>query len=471
MLECRIDAMLDALRDCYDISDHHNQRRRFNDIMTECVEFREALRELDGTYADHAEKTDEEEARLRARLAEIERLINQLRGRSSAAGSSVSDLEDLIEEIKRRIEELQGEQVHPDLRREKQDMIQELRDRLAELERRLRDAQGAKAEADRLLDELERLRDRIRDAIDEFGEITPPSPVGSTDEANEASGKVDDEREEKEEEEERIGDLINEAGETADEAGGASGDASGGASSGLSDGDDLLDDLDAYLEYLRRLTEAKEEYERKRRQTDCLRLLEEYRAMQDQEPGFFTQIWEFFWKSKEELDEFPEGIFDDLDEFREYLGKLEEWKERIEQAITLLNGINTDDPEARAEAFGEVMEIAKELGGKVPGFGEIMGYYATAYNAAMEAIQQIAEDIRRPAKQAIDAHPIRCNPDAWHDKSLEEVLEEEWQKFMQTIAAGTVTGLSPQQQRTMEDYFKEKAASEILECCIDELMK
>ncbi len=471
-LDQLIDAMLDALRDCYDVAKHHRQRRRFNDIMTECVEFRDALRELDGKYADHAEATAEEEAALRARLAEIERLINQLRGRTSAAGSSVGALERMIEDIKSKIKELQGEEVHPDLSGEKREMIEELQRRLAELERRLQEAEGHLDDAENLLDELERLRDEIRDAIDEFGEIIPPSPVSSTDEANEASGKVEDEREEKEEEAEQIGGLINEAGETADEAGGAAGGASGGASSGLSDGDDMLDDLDAYLEYLRHLTEAKREYERRRRQTDCLRLLEEYRAMQDPEPGFFTQIFEWLWKSKEELDEFPEGIFDDLDEFREYLGKLEEWKGRIEQAITLLNGISADaDPEARAKAFGEVLAIAEELGGKVPGFGEMIGYYATAYNAAIDAIMQIAEDMRGPAVAAIDAFPIECDPDNWHGKSLEEILEDEWQRFLNIdVYAATVKPLNIYHQRILEDYFKKQAASAILDCCIDELL-
>ncbi len=470
-LDQMIDAMLDALRNCYDIAKHHRQRRRFNDIMTECVAFREALGELDEKYADHAEKTAEEEARLRDQLAEVERLIRQLRDRSSEAGASAEALKEMIEEIERRMNELSVESVHNDLSEEKRNMYRDLQQRLSELQRRLREAERNKAYADTRLEDLEQLRNEIREAIERFGEITPPTPISSTDEANEASGRVDDERREKETKSQQIRDLINSARRLAGEVDEAIGNAGMGASSGLSKGSGMLSDLADWLEYLRRRTDALREHERRRRQADCLRLLEEFRAMQDPDPGFFTRIWEFFWSAKEELDAIPEGVYHDLDQFREYLNKLEELKGRIETALTLLRGINTEDPIARARAFGQLLDIGEEIGGEVPGFGEMMMFYAKAYKDAIEAIGQIAEAIRRPAKEAIDSYTISCSLDAWQDSSLEQIMEAEWQRFRATSGEATLGALSHQQQGRMEAYFKNRAANRVMECCIQELMK
>lgn len=476
-LDHLIDQMLDAWRGCYDLAKHHRQRRAFNEIMTECVAFREALRELDGNYADHAEKTAEEEARLRDRLAEVDQLIRQLRERLIAAGSAAEALEEKIGDIKRKIEELQGEQVHPDLSAGKQEVLRELRQRLTELERQLREAKAYKSDASRILGELERLRDQIRDAIDKFGEVTPPSPIGSTEEANEASGRVEEERREKEQENQRIGDLINEAGRLLNEASEACGDASKRASGGLSAGDGLLGEIYEWLEHLRRRSEAIREHERRRRQADCLRLLEEYRAARDTEPGLLSRIWEFFWMGKEELEVIPEGYHHDVDDFMDYLHKLEEFKERVEQALTLIRGINTDDAEARAKALAEVLRIAGELGGEVPGFGEMIEFYAKAYEAAIAAIQEIGERRRRPAKETVEKHidRIGCRPDAWHGSSLEELLESYWQQFLSTGPGSSWLndwfGFFPKEKALIEAYFKEKMAARIMECCIKELMK
>jgi hypothetical protein len=210
-----------------------------------------------------------------------------------------------------------------------------------------------------------------------------------------------------------------------------------------------------------------------RRKTDCVRILEEYKARNEPQPGVLQRLWDSLWNSKEELDAFPEGIIDDIDVLKEFLGELEGYKQRIEQIMTLFEGINTDDPEARAEAFKVVMDLAKELGDRVPGFGDMIGFYAEAYNAAMEAIAQIAEEIRKPAKEAIDGENISCNPDNWHEKSLEDILEQEWRKFLQTPQGSTYVEirLSPSQQRVMEKYFKDRAAKLIMECCIYELLK
>lgn len=469
-----IDHMLDELKKCYDISDHHRQRQRYNNIITECVAFREALRELDKKYADHATKTAEKEAELRNRLAELRRLVEQQKQRASAAGESVEALQKMVDEITNQINELQKEPTHSDkLHEEKAEKLRELRRRLSALRQQLQKARKDKNNADNLLAQLEQLRKDISDAIDDLGKITPPSPIGSADEANEESDKVDQERQEKEDRGRQIDEMIKNAANRISEADTALNELLDHLNESLTEADKANHELRAFLEYLRRLAADRREYELFRRKTDCLRLLEEYKELYDREPGLLGKIWDFFWKSKEELDMFPEGISDDLDQIKSYLNKIEEAKNRILQAMALFNGLNTDDPAERAKAFGEILNIAEEISGIVPGFGEMLSFYARTYNAIMEAIDKIAEQLRRPAKELIDKYVIGCDVDAWLGKSLKDVLEEEWQKFLRTSEADIyVRGrLSSSQQKIMEQYFKDKAASRIYECCVKELLK
>ena len=475
-LDQLVDNMLDQLRQCYDVAKHHRQRMRFNDFMTECVAYREALRELDKKYADHAEKTAEEEARLRARLAKLERQLNNLKSRQSSAESAVDSLERMIDDIKNKISELQQEKVHSDIEGLKSEILAELRQKLAELEKKLSEAKASLAKANQLIDDIERLRDRIRDAMDDFGDITPPAPIGSTEEANDAAEAVEEERRRMEEISEAIGEMIEEAGKGMVETEGALDDAQGGAGGGLSEGGRLDLDLEGYLDYLRRLSEAIEERELRKRQTDCLRLLDEHRALNQKEPGVLEKIWDALssiWSSREELDAIPEGVFDDLDEFRGYLDEVENVRMRIRQALILIKGMNTDDPEARAKAFGEVMNIARELGGRVPGFGDMIAFYAGAYNESIAAIGKIADTIRDSVKPLVDGYSVHCDLDSWHGQSLDDILNNEWDAFLQTDA-GKIVEIRLRDETElsiMKDYFRDKAASEIMECCFKELMK
>ena len=474
-----IDLMLDELRDCYDVGAHHRNRVRFNRMMDDCVDFQEALRDLDDKYADHAEKTDEMEAWLRYRLAWLEQLIRSLENRANQSDDFVSGLEDMINDLKQRLADIRNTPVHPDHESEKRDIIDHLEGRIQELEDKLADAAGSQSDAEQLLAELKRLRDRIQNKLDGFGDITPPSPLGSQDDVDEASGKIDDERDEKEKEGQEIDGLLDEAEEMAGEVSDHLRDAFGDAASGLGTGRRIGGSISAEEEHLRRLEEARRQRELLRKQTDCLRVLEEYREKYEREPGVLQRIWDSLWKAKEELDEFPEGLLDEVDKVKEYLGKLEEYKNRIEQIMTLIDGINTDDPVARAEAFGEVLKLAEELAGKVPGFGDMISYYVTAYEAAIRGIQELDEQIRRPAKRLVDNYRIECSPCNWEGKPLEEILDAEWEKFLRggRVVDGIevhrlrIELLTPHQQRIIEQYFRDRIAKQILECCIDTLLE
>jgi uncharacterized coiled-coil protein SlyX len=478
-LDRLIDLMLNELRNCYNVGSHHRNRIRFNRMMDECVDFQQALRDLDDKYADHAEETDEMEAWLRNRLAWLEELIRSLERRAAQSDDFVSGLEDMIRDLKQRLNDIRNTPVHPDHESEKRDIIDHLEGRIKELEDKLADAAGSQSEAEETLAELKRLRDRIQAELDGFGDITPPSPLGSRDDVDEASGKIDDERDEKEKKGQEITGLLDEAEDMAGEVSDHLRDAFRDAANGLGAGRRIGGSMSAEEEHLRRLEEARRQRELLRKQTDCLRVLEEYREKYESEPGILKQIWDWFWDAKDELDEFPEGLLDDVDKAKEYLDKLEEYKDRIEQIITLINGINTDDPVARAEAFGEVLKLAEELAGKVPGFGDMIAYYAAAYEAAIRGIQQIAEDLRKPAIDLIDNYKIECSPCNWEGKPLDEILDAEWEKFRR--GGPTASGLqiprlvlgyyNPAQLRIIEQYFKDSIAKQILECCIDTLLE
>lgn len=474
-----IDLMLDELRDCYDVGAHHRNRIRFNRMMDDCVDFQQALSDLDDKYADHAEKTDEMEAWLRYRLAWLEQLIRNLENRANQSDDFISGLEDMINDLKQRLADIRNTPVHPDHESEKRDIIDNLEGHIQELEDKLADAAGSQFDAEQLLAELKRLRDRIQNKLDGFGDITPPSPLGSQDDVDEASGDIDDERDEKEKEGQEIDGLLDDAEELAGEVSDHLRDAFGDAASGLGTGRRIGGSISAEEEHLRRLEEARRQEELLRKQTDCLRILEDYREKYEQEPGTLTQIMNWLWRAKEELDEFPEGLLDEVDKVKEYLGKLEEYKDRIEQIMTLIDGINTDDPVARAEAFGEVVKLAKELAGKVPGFGDMISYYVTAYESAIRRIQELDEQIRRPAKRLVDNYRIECSPCNWEGKPLEEILDAEWEKFLrgERVVEGIevhrlrVELLTPYQQRIIEQYFRDRIAKQILECCIDTLLE
>ncbi len=471
MLNDLIDQMLDELRDCYDVADIHEYRYRYNRVMEACVDFQEALRDLDEQYGEHADKTSRAEAILRARLAQLMADLERLKGNAGRSGSAVTDLEEKIRELEEELGELRREPVHGDDRSEKDDAISEIEDRIEELRVRLREARDSQREAERRIAELERLLERLRRGLEDYGDITPPSPLSDADEVDEASEDIEAEREEKERRAGELGDLAGEAEDLADEAGGAIGDASRKAGNGQREGRSISGDISGTINHLRRLARARAEQQLLREKAECLRILEEYRiANEEEEQGVIGRIWDSLWGAADIIDEFPEDLIDEVDQLKEYIDKVREVRGQVERILTILRGIDIDDPDARAKAFGEVLGIAEDLAGRVPGFGDIIGFYATAYNEALGAIEAIAEQLREPAQNAIDDFNVRCDPEGWAGKSLEEILDEEFDRFWNAYGSIAFARLSPSEQRRMRGYFDSKVTSDIIDCCIEKMM-
>lgn len=466
-----VNDMLRELRDCYNMDKHQQQRIRFNNLRNECVDFRAGLQELDERYADHAGKTAEAEQELSGQLEELEREIERLKRDQNGNSSVISDLSRLIDRLKERLGDLRREASNEGSQAEKDRAIAEMERRIADLERMLAEANRDQRALEDLIAELERLRDRIRNGLGGYGDITQPRPVGSSGEVQDASNEIDRERQEKERRAREIQAQLDEAARKAREAADKARGAGSSADAGLAGGSYAETVLGEYLNWIRWMREQYRLRELRKKKVACLTIIEQYRALYEREPGILESFWNWLTGVFDDLAEFPEGIISDIDELNEFISEMRDQIDEIKEILDLFKAMNTDDPMERARAFGKIIELTDNIGGKTVFVGDMLRFYAAAYNAAIARIAEIAEDLRRPAKAVIDSYNISCTNLDYENKTLEELIDDAWRNFMSNdLNSAPIRGLSPEQQRTMERYFRDSAARRIMECCIDILL-
>jgi colicin import membrane protein len=236
-------------------------------------------------------------------------------------------------------------------------------------------------------------------------------------------------------------------------------------------------EIEAQKEKERKAQIERERIEKERQQRIriiCMKYLLDY-MKENQKKSWLDQIGEFFSSLflyfSEASDNVAEGVSEPTDKFKELMEKLKYSKEKLEQLITLFNGLNTDDPIARAKAFGAILDIASEIAEKVPGFKEFIGFYAEAYNAAIAAIERIANELDKPYKKQLDdwIKSRGCNDQdilKWEGKTTEQILEDAWNDFDKKKP---IPHRNRNQENRIKEYFKQQYLIQILKCCLEKV--
>jgi hypothetical protein len=235
------------------------------------------------------------------------------------------------------------------------------------------------------------------------------------------------------------------------------------------------DELDR--EYLRRQREwAEQRRAAALKKQACMRHLAEYFAHEGGNNTLLEELGGFVGgDARNALDEARGSEFNP-EKVQEFLDKAEEMRHRLEQLLTLLNGIGDNaSMESRNEAFGTAIDIAGEIAERIPGLGEFFNFYSSAYNTAVQALYALQNEILDKYKPLVDnfirtgANCCSYTHEQLDDMSLDDVVNQRWERFRSANSA-ILSGISPDTLRKLEDYFKTRFMIRWTTCCIEYIL-
>ena len=470
-LKDMLENLMRNMSDCFAPNDNENNRRIYIEINHRCWEFKECLEALDALYHRLRNQINDEGTRLGNEIAELENREERLREKLELLKAQRDAYRSIISDLTTKLQKL-GYQSDPSLNDEINQARQDLRKRIAELEKAVNQAME---QINRIIGELDNLKDRLdnlNEDLEDWKEIVDPRPIASLvdcDEMRRRLRNLQNERaadmQEMGGEADNINDQIGEAESDTDEA---ERDLRNAAEEGRDIADEIGERDQEFIDETNRLRIR----ELTLKKLTCARLLAEYMDEAEVEGSVFEDISEIYEFVQDQADEIPDRLSGATDKFKDFMGKIEENRQQLEEALNVLEGVlNNDDLEARQEAFGSLLNLVKILGDKVPGVGEMLGFYASAYDAAIDAIMALEDQIKiDPIRKVIDKTPIRCTPELWGDKSFDEILDEKWEDFKDdnSIILNNISNQSTMDK--LEEYFKQRAMLEIYKCCLETMM-
>ncbi len=470
-LKNMLENLMRNMRDCFGPNDSENNRRLYIEIHHRCWEFKECLEALDELYHQLRNRINEEGNRLGNEIAELqnkaERLsedLELLKAQRDAYKSIISDLTEQLREM--------GYQADNSLNGEINSAREALRNRIAKLQEAVNKAME---QIDNLLGKLDDLQKRLKNLkedLENWEDIADPRPIASLEDCEDLQR--------------RLRNLQNERASEMQEMAGEAGNIDEQMDEAESDADETERDLRNATEEGRNIADEIEERDQDfidetnririreltLKKLTCARLLAEYMDESDVEGSVFEDIGEIYDFVQAQADEVPNRLSGATDKFKDFMDKIEENRQKLEEALNVLEGLlNNDDLEARQEAFGSLLNLVRILGNKVPGVGDMLGFYASAYDTAINAIMELEDQIKiDPVRKVIDKTPIRCRPDLWAEKSFEEILDEKWQDFTNdnSIILNNISNQSTMDK--LKRYFKKRAMLEIYKCCLETMM-
>jgi len=491
-LEKLIDEFNKSLLECYNSQLQKQQQTRYVELITKCLIFRQCGLALATSWGEYRRLLDSLANDNAIRIADMEGRINNLERSVDQLERQIAQLEANLRDLRSQLNNL-NDGLGSDARGAGNEIKNQLERRINDLNTQVRDLRSKR----------QNIRSKIADAKSKLNRAKSRSDAMSTpSQLRPISNAQDCKREAA-----RISNFVNRANDTqdgpiAEGLGGAEADADAAADDlGTAfddagtiadevrklDGDiagarDELEDLDAAI---KAATDAK-------RRLNCERILAEYynKNKDSDEPEIDIESIEEEIKNLQELldqlDELRELVAGDNEKLEAILnglkdkagkaGKAVEEIKRImelgERLATLWKGLSTDDPEAKARAFKEVLDIADELAQRVPGFGDMISYYAKAYDAAFRAIMDIRDRMIEPylrdANRHINAFSCDNLIDRSSDKTADEIAEELWNSFINQYGESTIrAGLrSNSNFRKFKELFLASAIARVIECCI-----
>ncbi len=205
----------------------------------------------------------------------------------------------------------------------------------------------------------------------------------------------------------------------------------------------------------------------------CLRYLAEYFDQQSGNSSFLQELGGFVSGDAKEAIDQASNLPANPEQLKEFLGKVEEQRQKLEKLLSILNGIGDNASlEARNAAFSTALGIAGEIAGRIPGLGEFFNFYSSAYNAAVGALYALEGrliDLYKPmVDKYISGKSSNCcsySSEELNEMSLSEVVDKAWEDFKGHNQA-QLSRLSGESQRKLEDYFKSRLTIKWTKCCL-----
>ena len=208
----------------------------------------------------------------------------------------------------------------------------------------------------------------------------------------------------------------------------------------------------------------------------CMVLVGQYFADDGDDTSLLEDMGVFMGGEAKDALDAARGVPMAPEKLQEFLDRLESQRHRLEQMLTLLNGIGDNASiESRNEAFGTVLDIAGELSERVPGLSEFFNFYSGAFNASVEAIYAIQELMLGGYKDEVDLY-LRGRNCCSYDhqqiqamsmgKGLQEWIDQGWARYRQENSS-VLARLSGDSERKLEAYFKSRLSLRWATCCIE----
>ncbi len=442
---------------CYNQSVQNQRQRSYTQVLHKCFRFKLCLELLDRQYDDFGQQKENALRELQSRLNRLNQQMDNIEDEINLLASRITVLTDRI----RNLRESTTVSISTGLN----GAVQNLNQQKNELQQKKTGLQNTQSALNRRIGQLQH-------RLGNLGEEIPPRPVASIEECEGIRQVIRDAADKLRDEE--VG-LSNEMSENETAAGILGHDTevahneAGSISGRIRDVSNRVRDIEAEQERRRLAEEQRRLFDEKAR---CLRLLTEYWDSQNGGGGLLDSLAAAYGTFAGAMESVPQGCSEIIDRLNDFNARVADVQGKIERVLTLLNGVAGEpNNEERAAAFQEILDIAGEIGDRVPGFGEMIGFYSDAYEAAIDAIMEISDKKVDAMKPLVDRFRVSsCPQPDWGNKPLGQILNDKWDDFMGSSGAVVIKHrLTPDEQEKLKEYLKQKTTNEILSCCLGKI--
>jgi predicted nucleic acid-binding Zn-ribbon protein len=458
------DSIQDALEEllykagnCYDEDQQNQRHKEYLTLHHKCFNFRQCLEILDREYQYYRDSLGRYKNALEDEISYAEKNLNKLKGKVERLRERISGLNQSIQNLQNQLAGVTDNSARTDI----QNRINNLPNERNDISRKLNLIENDLPSLERKLSGLKQRSAGLAAAMN-------PRPVASIGDCEDERQSVQQARQQQRNDAHNI---HGEASNASQEISGHLTDASGisdDISDAHRDGTAIGRDIEDQLEEERQRAQAARLRKEREIKGICAKLLAEYYDANSPAGSVFDSLAVAYEFLSGQIDQIPGGLSAFSDKMKEFKAQIDEAKETIEDIVTILSGVHDSaSNEQRTKAFAKVMKYAAEFGEKVPGFGEMVGFYAKAYEASIAAIYKIMDDILAPLKEVVDNETrVVCPNASWKGKTLNQIVDQMWK---QSTTNNTFNTLSKEQVEALEKYYKEKAKTAILNCCLEKL--
>jgi prefoldin subunit 5 len=489
-----LDDWFDKLGNCFNSGEQNANGGQYVDIITRCYHYKLCLRNLSTQYQELMGELGEMRRESEEAIRNLRGRISQLRSRLQGLESDINLLKNQENEIQEEINNL-GQDSPSEMRGSVVRARQEFNGRLEELNALKRELEN---NANGIRNDIHNAESNLRNMernLEDLNEAIDPENVNSEDACERESERLEQIQSDREAEFDRI----QEDGEAAADA---VSDAETSARIAERETAELQEDLGNLADDVEQreleLTEMERELRRikeTKRRLLCQRLLAEGANLNDNSespslinPGEIQEIIDDLNEVTGYLDQVNDGIIqnDNLSEFldqlggtlgdaSEVLGKMQEIKDQLEEFSEILDQLLNPSIENNADLFQKAIEIASAIANNsnIPVIGDMLGFYAEAYEAAIGGIMAIGDEFLEKINPIVNQSLRQFSDctqelDIMGDKTLDDLANEAWNHFKSNMSeGGVIVGTGIHIRNEVEEYYKEQMKMMMLKCCID----